>query len=36
MTDNFQMNWRMTFVFEDGRSEPLTISYPLSVVMILP
>lgn len=31
MTDNFQMNWRMTFVFEDRRSEPLTISYPLSV-----
>ena len=31
MANNFQMNWRMTFIFEDERSNPITISYPLTV-----
>lgn len=29
--DNFQLGWRMTFEFEDGRSEKITLKYPLTV-----
>lgn len=31
MPDNFQLGWRMTFEFEDGRSEPIVLGYPLTV-----
>ena len=30
-TTSFQLNWRMTFIFRDERSEPITIGSPLTV-----
>ena len=30
-TTNFQLNWRMTFTFRDGSSDPITIGYPLTI-----
>ena len=30
-TTSFQLNWRMTFIFRDERSQPITVGSPLTV-----